>query len=61
MTTTEGAPRGWAVEELRRRGAWLLVMYFNGEVRGQIECETEKERSQWHKAITYLNSLIESD
>jgi hypothetical protein len=58
MTTNpkDGVLPNWAIEELRRAGKILVVIYLNGEVRGQIECETEGEREEWSKAIEYLNS-----
>jgi len=60
MTNPNVDQQGWVVEELQRRGRTVLVFYHNGDVRGQIECETTGEREGWLRAVKTLNSEAES-
>jgi len=46
--------QGWHTEQLPRHGKIILVVYFDEEVRGQIELEKE-EVDQWNKLIGKLN------
>jgi hypothetical protein len=48
--------RGWQVEPLQRWGKIILVIYFDGDARGQIECQSEDEKQTWLKVIERLNS-----
>lgn len=45
---------GWHTEQLPRHGKIILVIYFDEEVRGQIELEKE-EIDQWIKLIGSFN------
>ena len=56
MTETQAtAPQGWAVEEIQRHGGIIIVVYFDGEVRGQIETRGDEEIAAWKKAMVQLN------
>lgn len=61
MTETQAtAPLGWAIEEIPRHGSIIVVIYFDGEVRGQVETRGDEEIAAWKKAMVQLNSTQSS-
>lgn len=53
MTTSDSAV--WEVERLVRRSNTILIIYYDKEVRGQVECHDDTEVERWLKTIEFLN------
>lgn len=51
---------GWRVEVLPRHGRILLIVYKDGDVRGQIDVQEEGEKKLWMQVVASLNSKSES-
>jgi 2-succinyl-5-enolpyruvyl-6-hydroxy-3-cyclohexene-1-carboxylate synthase len=49
-------PQGWTVEEIRRFGNVHLIIYFDGQVRGQIRTENDEEHKAWLESIESLRN-----
>jgi hypothetical protein len=53
--------RGWVAEFLPRHSKELVVIQKDGEVRGQIEIQTEEEKKRWQRAMKQLNEPLERE
>lgn len=51
-----GDSSGWRVEPLVRYGCEILIIYKDGETRGQIEILDKTEKNKWLDLIQNLNS-----
>lgn len=56
MTTNAEGSVGWQAEILQRYGRKIILVYLNGEARGQIECETQEEVGAWLDLIQSLEN-----
>jgi hypothetical protein len=52
----DSVPQGWTVEEIRRFGNVHLIIYFDGQVRGQIRTENDEEHKAWLESIESLRN-----
>lgn len=46
---------GWQFEVLPRMGQMVVVIWFDGEIRGQVELRSKAEVDKWEKAREMLN------
>lgn len=47
--------KGWNTEEYPRSGYIVLVIYKDGEARGQLRMETQEEVTEWKEMIAQKN------
>lgn len=46
--------KGWKAEILRRYSKIILIVYKDGDARGQIECDDTKEANLWLTTIAQV-------
>jgi hypothetical protein len=49
---------GWAVEILPRHSREIFVFSKDGEVRGQIQVDSEDEKRRWLRAMKQINEPL---
>jgi hypothetical protein len=45
--------KGWTVETIQRH-VTIMIIYFDNQVRGQVEIHSKEEEKAWFKAIETL-------
>lgn len=52
---------GWAAEYLPRHSREIIVVSKDGEVRGQIQVDTEEEKKRWLRVMKTINEPLEPE
>lgn len=55
IPNTQGEHPGWRGEKLHRQGNVLLLIYKDGEIRGQVECQSDEELEAWIRFLETQN------
>jgi hypothetical protein len=50
---------GWGAKFLPRHSKEIVVIEKDGEVRGQVEIQTEEEKARWLRAMDQINEPLE--